>query len=188
MATASLDCNKYLHTNLYDPGDYNIENLISRYDARNFTFTTDYCSINDGIQIDQLRDIYNSYSIFADCSIKSATALSMLEAMKCGCVPVGPKYGRVGEIISEMPEGLQFFVPYNIFVGQNEEEFAIVSPDNLHRVLKNLLDNREALSQASHAAIAIANKYTNQKFAIHIVDVVNDVRGKSQEIALDCIY
>jgi glycosyltransferase involved in cell wall biosynthesis len=186
MGTASLDCPKYLHTNLYDPGDYNIETLVEKYRAKNFAFTTDYCSINDGIPVEKMREIYNKHAFCVDCSIKSATALSLLEAMRCGCIPIGPNYGRVGEIISQMPEGYQFFVQYNIFIGQNEEEFAIVSPEHLHNLLDDLLGNKDMLLQAQQYAKQVALKYSNKKFMSFISETIKDVKGRMHEIALDC--
>jgi len=186
LGTEQLNCNKYLHTNLYDPGDYNIENLVSKYCAQNFTYTTDYCSINEGITIEQMRKIYNAHDVYVDCSIKSATGLSVLEAMKCGCVPVGPNYGRVGEIISEMPEGLRFYLQYNRFIGQNEEEFAIISTEHMNRLLQEILADSDLISEARQYAKSIASKFTNKMFVDQVYQTVLHAKAKMLEIAIDC--
>ena len=185
LGTQNLNCNKYLHTNLYDPGDYNIESLVEKFSNKNFQFTTDYCSINEGITVNKMCEIYNKHQVFVDCSIKSATALSMLEAMQCGCVPVGPAYGRVGEIINEMPEGMQFFLQYNRFIGQNEEEFAIVSTGQMQVLLENLLCDQDLLSEARNVSKNIASKYSNDQFLTLMYDKIKYTQQKGIEVALD---
>ncbi len=185
MATSEVK--SYLHTNMYDPGDYNIDGLKEKYKSSSFEYTTDFCSIKDGVPDSKMVEIYNKSSIIVDCSIKSATALSLLEAMACGCVPIGPNYGRVGEIISEMPEGFQFTVQYNVFIGQNEEEFAIVSPVHLNSVINQVLSNKDVLQEASMAAVKIAKKYSNVDFLNKLVDAVKDVYFSRQVFALDSI-
>ena len=187
MAVAERPFNAYLHTNLYDPGDYNIDILKQKYKANNLSYTEDYCSVKDGISDSKLAEIYNKSAIIVDCSIKSATALSLLEGMACGCVPVGPLYGRVGEIISEMPEGLRFTVPYNIFIGQNEEEFAIVSSNELSVLLSQIMSNKTLLQQASEAAIKVASRYSEKVFLDSLSKMVEEIRFTKQTLALDVV-
>lgn len=187
MAVAERPFNSYLHTNLYDPGDYNIDILKQKYKAVNLSYTEDYCSVKDGIPDFKLAEIYNKSAIIVDCSIKSATALSLLEGMACGCIPVGPSYGRVGEIISEMPEGLRFTVPYNIFIGQNEEEFAIVSSNELSVLLSQIMSNKTLLQQASEAAIEVASRYSEKAFLDSLSKMVEEVRFTKQILALDVV-
>lgn len=177
--------NPYLHTNLYDPGDYNIDNMKQRYNADNLEYTTDFCSVKDGIPEDKLAEIYNKSAIIVDCSIKSATALSLLEGMACGCVPVGPDYGRVGEIISQMPEGMRFTIPYNIFVGQNEEEFAIISTSELNKTLLNIMANNKLLLEASKASRLLASQFSNSKFLDKITSIMHNVCLSKQFLVLD---
>lgn len=161
---AMSDIKGYIHTNLYDPGDYDIDNLLKTYNANNISYTTDYCSIKDGVSLDKMNEIYNNSSVIVDCSIKSATGLSLLEGMLCGCVPVGPNYGRVGEIISKMPKEYRFFIPYNIFVGQNQEEFAIISSEKLRSILLEITKNKKIIENASFAAMEVAKNYSNKSF------------------------
>lgn len=184
-ATAETGIKPYLHTNFYDPGDYSIESLKTRYKAESLEMTEDYCSIKDGISEEKLCEIYNKSCIIVDCSIKSATALSLLEGMGCGCVPVGPSYGRIGEIISQMPEGLRFTIPYNIFVGQNEEEFAIISSVELRRVLLEILSNPTTLKEASSAAIEVSKRYSNNKFLDELVESLEQIQFDKQLLSVD---
>lgn len=184
---ASKGLKSYIHTNLYDPGDYNLDALRDRYKIDDLIYTEDFCSIKDGVSKEKMNKIYNSSSVIVDCSIKSATGLSLLEGMLCGCVPVGPNYGRVGEIISKMPKEFRFFVPYNVFVGQNEEEFAIVSPKALNEVLLEITNNKKLLKEASAYAISLASGFSKQSFLHSFSKVVEDVSSSKQILAIDSI-
>jgi hypothetical protein len=84
--------------------------------------------------------------------------------MACGCVPIGISYGRVGEILQEMPEYCRFTVPHNSFIGQNSEEFAIINTEKLKELINKLLNDKSLLKKASAEAVATAKKYTRQNF------------------------
>lgn len=185
MSTSSLSCPKHLHTNLYDPGDYSIDYLRERYKNADLTYTTEYCSIKEGISNDRMRKMYNKYAFYVDCSIKSATALSMLEAMSCGCVPIGPDYGRVGEIIAEMPKEFQLYLPYNIFVSANQEEFAIIDSERLPYLINSF--PKDCLELASKCAIQIANKYTVDIFVQQVFSHLRSILINKVVIPLETI-
>jgi glycosyltransferase involved in cell wall biosynthesis len=188
MGTVDIGLKPYIHTNLYDPGDYSIDWLKERYGAKDLEYTRDYCSIKEGIPASKLNEIYNRSLIMVDCSIKSATALSLLEGMACGCVPVGTSYGRVGEIIAKMPEGLRFTVPHNTFVGQNEEEYAIISHTALKSVLVGLIKDKDRLAEASKEAKILSRHIGSKDFLDKLVNVIiRDVVSSRQSVALDIV-
>lgn len=185
QANSGLEDPSYIHTNMYDPGDYNIDYLIERFASVNTTYTTDYSSIRDGVGVDKMRSMYNSAHVIVDCSMKSATALSLLEGMACGCVPVGPNYGRVGEIISEMPSDMQFYVDYNLYVGAGSEEYAIVSSDSLKDNIKRLLKDKKMLATAAEYAQKIASQYTSKDFIEKLYVAVAKIVNKDFELAIE---
>jgi glycosyltransferase involved in cell wall biosynthesis len=84
-----------LHTNYYDPGEYDLSVLMNRYKVtEHVQMTEEFVSIKDGPDDRWMRHMYNKSHVVVDSSVKSATALGMLEAMACKVVPVGPAYGR----------------------------------------------------------------------------------------------
>jgi glycosyltransferase involved in cell wall biosynthesis len=185
---AKLPATSVIHTNLYDVGDYSLESLKERYKADGLFLPTYYCSIKEGLSDDGMAGIYNETKAIVDCSLKSATALSLLEGMACGCIPVGPAYGRVGEIISQMPEGFQYYVSYNTFIGQNEEEFAIISPADLGAVLSKILAlDIPTLCELSAAASEISKKFSNTAFINNLRQVIETVSLTPLALALDSL-
>jgi glycosyltransferase involved in cell wall biosynthesis len=187
IAAAKSKIPAKIHTNFYDVGDYNLDFLKTKYKADNVSLPENYCSIKDGPSKEEMRKIYNESRFIVDCSIKSATGLSLLEAMSCGCIPIGVNYGRIGEIISEMPEGFRMFVPYNIFVGQNEEEFAILSTEELAKIFQKAQSLTESeIKYASTCAVEIAKKYSNILFLKNLLSKVTLIQNSSHSIVLEC--
>jgi len=187
-AIAKQDVKAVIHTNMYDVGDYNLEAVKARYGANKVVLPEYYCSIKEGLTENGMTDLYNNSKIIVDCSIKSATGLSLLEGMACGCIPVGPAYGMIGEIISHMPEEFKCAIPYNIFVGQNEEEFAIISPTNLYSVLSFILRyDPQTMIRASNAAIDVSKKFSNTAFIDNLKRVLERVRSAKQTLVLDSL-
>lgn len=178
----------YLHTNLYDIGDYDLKLLIKRYGA-DIKLPECYISVKDGPSDIEMAEIYRSHDFIVDCSVKSATALSVLESMLSGCIPVGMNVGRVGEIISELPEEFRLFVPYETYVGKLEEEYAVISIDGLAETLirakETIFDDADKFVAASGASFDIAWKYSEKEFLDKIEQVVLETKISPATIAVD---
>ena len=135
------ECNLYLHTNLYDAGDYDLNILKNRYDINDIVkFPENFVGLNDGVSEEDLNGLYNNSDIFIDVSVRSSTAISLIEAMAAGCIPVVAPVGALKEIIELLPEDCRFFVEGNIYVGSLEEEYYVISPQNLSKNIQNISD------------------------------------------------
>jgi len=179
----------YLHTNLYDPGEYDLDLLIDRYGSFNMNLPEKFVSVKDSITDEEMNDEYLASHVVVDCSVKSATGLTLLEGMASGCIPVGMDIGRSSEIIRQMPKDYQFFVPYETYIGSSEEEYSVISIEGLSQVLleikERVFDNAEALKTASDAARSISKKYAEQSFVEKIIELSVQVRNAKDEIAIE---
>jgi hypothetical protein len=86
-----------------------------------------------------------------------------------------------------MPEGLRFFVSYNNFVGQNEEQFAIVSSQHLKSILLSILSDQAILEEGSKAAIEVSKKIDKQMFLNRVSEIVKAAINNQNIIALDAL-
>lgn len=177
-----------LHINLYDTGYYNIFSLVDKYDSK-VIFSDKFVSMYDGLTDSEMACLYNSSSFYVDCSLSSVTGISLLEAMSCGCIPIGMNVGRVGEIISLMPKEFQLFVPYEIFIGPQEEEFFIISLNELvnilNRIKNELFGNKEWMKRASLAAIEVASNFSNEIFLQGISKIIDEVKRTKDCMAVE---
>jgi len=177
-----------IHTNLYDPGDYDLDLLLERYGASNCGLPEYFCSIKDSISDSELSKVYAHADFIVETSVKSATALGLLEAMAMGAVPIGMNSGRVGEIISLMPPQFQFFVPFETFIGSCEEEYSVISVEGLSRKiveLKKVYEDIDLYLEASMAAVKVARRISNSEFRKRMTEVIEDVASKDSPIAVE---
>tara|TARA_B100000614_G_scaffold262909_1_gene300819 strand:+ start:296619 stop:297767 length:1149 start_codon:yes stop_codon:yes gene_type:complete len=184
-----IEARAKLHTNLYDPGDYELPLLIDRYQAHNVELPEKFVSIKDSITDEEVAEEYASAHFVVDVSVKSATALSMLEAMATGCIPIGPNSGRVGEIISMMPEEFQLFLPHVTYIGGKEEEYSVVSVEGLEEVIVEAVVDRfvdsDWMAEASKAARQVALEFSNQSFLDGLTQTIATVSQTEAPIAVE---
>ena len=187
-AMSKKDIEGYLHTNMYDPGDYNIDLLIDRYEVSNVSLPSHYVSVKESISDEEMRDIYLSHTFYIEPSVKSASCLSMLEAMACGCVPIGMNSGICGEIIKQLDDD-KLFVPYETYIGANEEEFSIISIKGLsNKILemnKLAKEKPEMLEKMSNKSRKIALSYRQNDFLTSFNKIVHKTLSSESFIIVD---
>ena len=189
VSKSGSDVRCKLHTNLYDIGDYELPLLIGRYGATNVELPEHFVSIKDSISDEELLEEYSQGDFIVDVSLKSATALSLLEGMAAGLIPMGPKAGRVGEIISLMPEEFQLFLPHETFIGGKEEEYSVISiegfANKVNEVLNGIFKDTKKMKKASEAAIEVASRFSNSVFARGVGNIVETSFSSEAAISLE---
>ena len=168
------DITGYLHTNLYDPGDYDIRLLINRYGK--IELPKKFVGLNDGITDEDLAKEYCKSDVFVDVPARSSTGLSILESMSCGCIPVGNNVGAVGEILSLMPEKYRFIASSYGFMGANEEIYQVVSWKELAVILANIsvtkYESPEIIDEIRKSAIEVAAKFSKKIFLEKLKEMI----------------
>lgn len=189
MAKNPAEVSGRIHTNFYDPGDYDLELMIQRYGATNVSLPEYFCSIKEGLSDEDYAGLYATSDFFVETSVKSATALSMLESMAMGCVPIGMNVGRVGEILSLMPAEYRLFVPHETFNGAHEEEYSVISTEALaEKILdskKDIFENRTKYEEASLAARTVAVRFSHSNFLNQLILALNRAALSSESIAVE---
>lgn len=187
-AFSNTDAPAYLHTNLYDPGDYDIDLLIERYNASNVSLPDKYVSIKESISEEEMREVYSSHSFYIEPSVKGASCLSVLEAMACGCVPIGMNCGIFGEIVGLLEDD-RLFVDYETYIGANEEEFSVISIEGLSERISELYEwaqkEPESFKILSNKSRKIASNYRQKHFTNYLKQIVHKATVSSTPIAVD---
>lgn len=191
ISTGQLDSRLYFNTNHSDVGEYDLEVLIRRYGCGNVVLPDKFVSLNDGLTSEELNKKYNDSDIIIDVSVRSATALSVLEGMATGCIPVVTKIGALKEIIEKLPKEYQFFVRSNIYVGDHEKEYQIVSVDSMVEQLKKIKkikdENKEEFEKIRRIVKEMTLDYTNKVLPKKVVELVEEKRKNHGTIGVDVI-
>lgn len=181
----------YLHTNIDDDGDSDLRLLLRRWGSADRIGLPDnnFVSYREGIPDTSMNQLYNRYHAVADVSMQSATALTMLEAMSTGCVPVGVNFGAVGEVISQMPPEFRFVVEPTMLIGPREEEYAVVSSQALSSVLKFMseafLSNGNWFATAKEKSKEVATVFSKEHFVNRLNDEIDRTNSYDHAIVVD---
>lgn len=163
------NCEIYCHVGVHDAGDYDLETLKKRYDKNNIVkFPEKYVGLNDGLTNEEMNKMYNNSDIFIDVSVRAATGMCLLEAMAAGCIPIVTKIGALKEIIELLPRDLQFFAESNLYVGNMEEEYQVVSVksivENIEKIRKIKNNNKEGFLEAKMKIAEVVKNMTRKVF------------------------
>lgn len=179
-----------LHTNIDDGGDYNVRLLIERYKLKDkISLPTKYVSVREGISEENLNNMYRNHQVIVDCSLQSTTALTMLEAMSTGCIPIGVGFGAVGEILRKMPDEFRFSLKYETFVGPNEETLAVVDVKELAVSLQNIkecyLADKKWFKSARDAAVEVSKIFHKEYLTLRLKEIVELTVASENFLAVD---
>ena len=127
------DATAYVHANVNDDGEYDLEQLMSRFDPEGLiNFPQEFTTFYDGISHADLMEKFASADLFVDCSMTAAVGLSAFEAMSVGCVPILTDIGAFHDLIEK--EG--FSLKGIEFLGQKEGVLTIVSQHEVYKEIK----------------------------------------------------
>jgi hypothetical protein len=189
-AAALANIKTTLHTNLHDVGgDYDMEYLTRRtYRARLFSLPKRFVSIKDGYTDAEITEQYESHHVIVDCSLQSQTALTMLEGMSHGCIPIGMMSGAMGEVLAEMPEWCRFVVPHVEMTLQRGEKACVINPKDLARTLMNIsvtACDSDWFGNASLEAAKVTKNFTKETFASRIKEMLETILTCKHSIVVD---
>lgn len=182
----------YLHTNLNDPGDYIVEDLLDRFGCLDFVDLPDrYVSISEGFSEEDMAKEYRKSSVVMDLSVRSSTGLGLLEAMSCGCVPLVSGSGAIREIANHLNN--EFLIAGSLpFIGDGQETMYVSDPFDasykLVKLYKMWKDEKSKFSMLRSSSIEIAKRYLPSLMESKLSTIVCDVcKNKNPELVVDKI-
>lgn len=180
----------YLHTNLHDAGDYDLHLLLDRYGANGVVrLPTEFSGLNDGIPSSLLNEKYNEADVYVDASVRSATALTCLEAMATGCVPLVTRVGSLGEVVSSLKQPSLSFIESVSYVGELEEEYQIASPADLTEKILRLYELRQKENHLFHSismeSIGASAGFSRDRFLSELYQQASVLSKQGLKIAVE---
>ena len=192
VAETKAGVDGYLHSNIYDIGDYDIHLLIDRFKAEDkIKLPGRFVGLNDGYSCQELNEEYNKSDVIVDVSVRSATGLSVLEGMSTGCVPVCTRAGALGEILKKMPEEYRFEIPSYEFVGEKEEYFFVANIEGLTKILNNLYDIKmlqpDMFAKMSQKSIEVASGFCRKKILQRLEEIIKEKVHSKSKISIETL-
>jgi hypothetical protein len=180
-----------IHYNANDVGFYDVPLLLRRYGLeRTISTPKKFISVIEGISDTLMNNLYNRHSIVVDCSMQSTTSISMLEAMRTGCIPVGVDSGASRDVLEQLPDDFKFLVPCEIYIGENEETFSIISNTHLTSVINKAVrmsKDEKWTHEARKIVKSLSEEISKDKFLYEVNQIVTGTLKCQHAIVVDSL-
>lgn len=145
----------YLHTNVHDPGDYDLNLVKERCDPEDtfIRFPDKYVSLMDGYPIENYRQELAKSSMFVSLSVNAASAISVFDAISVGCLPLMSDVGchrDIADILAKYIPNFKmtdFLVPCIEIMVKGEVYMNVCRPDLLK---SKILELRNKIKKGGH--------------------------------------
>lgn len=189
LKSSCKDIEAYLHTNIDEDGDYCLRDVIEDFGLLNIVSTPKKFVTNQhGISDENLRQEYSKSAVIVDPSMKSATAISLLEGMGCGCFPLATKIGALEDVLTPWESN---FIYSNSFIGEKHQKLEIINSDSLAERLIELYKNfKKAKDKKDFFGkyTCRAKEFSRKVFLEKLKDAISKiVEGKEAELAVDVL-
>ena len=138
----------YLHTNVYDRGDFDLHLLKARFDPQDeFISFPDKCvSVNEAYPEEDFQKELARSDVFISVASNAPTGIAAIDAVACGCVPLLSNIGSHRDIAKELTrispkfKRNDFLVPCIEIMTRGEVYTSICRPESLRERILNLHD------------------------------------------------
>ena len=182
----------YLHTDLYDNGDYDVELLLKRYKVDDIIeLPEEFIGVNDGISSSKFAEKLKKYDVIVDCSCQSATGISVLDGMALGLVPVVSRVGILKELAKELRGDPGVNIDCDIkgtpFIASDEKEFFIANATDLLDTLSQAYELwlKNGLSSISLKAQKISDSYNLETFLENTYKIIKDFQLDTNKLVVE---
>ena len=136
----------YLHTNIYDRGDFDLPLLKARFDPKDefISFPDKYVSINEAYPEDKFHEELSKCDMFVSASGHASTGMAAFDAIACGCAPLLSDVGAHKDIAEGLAEKSpkfkknDFLVPCAEIMTRGEVYTSVCDPKLLREGILNL--------------------------------------------------
>lgn len=180
------DVSAYLYTNYNDPGEYDIDELLTRYDkSKSIKLPERFTSVLDGISDSELNELYNSHHTIIDPSVSSATAMHLFEAVATGCVPIVSNNNILTEYYNIANIRDKYIIDSLVYIGNNEEHLDIVSIESIKNNLEKIYHMwKVSIKTIKNLGLRYSNiiKNYNKNDLLSVMDIIVNDDGKDCKI------
>ncbi len=187
MSRVHNEAEIYLHTNVDESGDYRLRDLIENCNVE-VILPRNVVTIHYGISDEDLRQEYSKSTVIVDPSMKSATAMCLLEGMACGCTPLAARTCASKDVLSDWND---YFIDSVSFVGERHQKLEVVDSGSLAEKLEQMyycFKERKDKGEDRSKYICKAREFRRKFFLEKLKDAIDKVmEGKEAELAVEVL-
>lgn len=186
----------YLHTNLYDDGDHDMELIKERSDPENqfLRFPDKYVSIKDGVSQSELSSEYGQADLFISIPVSSATSMTVFEAMRHGCFPLMSDCGSNADLALLLEDFFDQEYGRNDFLVRcinvmvpGESYISIADPEDLSKKIENAHRKIEKDKGVRARFAQFSREYNPMTFLNKVVEMIEKTMHSSPVMCLETV-
>ena len=187
------DLSLYIHTNIYNTGDYDLVLVKERFDPKDefIRFPEKYISLEDAYSDAEYSEILAKSNIFVNISTSSATGISVFDAISCGCLPLMSDVGchrDIAEMITEISSEFvkeDFLVPTIELMISGEVYINICRPDLLKEKIINLQNKIKKGYKPFYQEFQ--ERHNRKSFVKEVMRMIEVVKTVNSTITVDTV-
>jgi len=184
----------YLHTNIYEHGDFDLPLLKDRFDPQDefIIFPNKCVSINEAYS---QKDFYAELSrcdLFISVASNAPTGMAAMDAISCGCTPLLSNVGShidIAENLAEISPNFErndFLVPCIEVMTKGEVYASICDPESLRKGILNL---HKMIKKGGYRIFfqQFVDSYDRKSFLNSIFEMVKAVENSNPTLCVEPI-
>jgi hypothetical protein len=182
----------YLHSNVYDRGDYDLNLIRERFDPQRefIVFPQKYVSLTDGYSEQEYAQELAASDVFVSISLNSSSALSVFEALVYDCWPLMTDAGGHHDVASMLEEIYpefqrnDFLVPGIEVMTTGEVYVNICRPDQLR---EKILELHRKIKKGGHRIFSqeFINSRNRKTFLTDVMELIEAVKKTNPTICVE---
>lgn len=197
QTTASLrseipELHLYLHTNVYDRGDFDLHLLKARFDPQNefISFPDKYVSINEAYPEDDFHKELARCDMFISVAGNAPTGIAAMKAIACGCAPLLSNVGSHKDIAEDLAKispkfkRNDFLVPCIEVMTRGEVYASICEPESFR---EKILKLHEKIKKGGHKIFfqEFTDSYDRRNFLNSVSKMVKAVESSKPILCVE---
>lgn len=185
----------YVHTNLHDRGDYDLELIKNRFDPESeFIRFPDKCvSLYEGVTDKELADEMGMSDLYISVPLVSATSMTAFDAISCGCFPLLSDCGSnrdlagILEGFSEEYIAEDFLVPCSKLMSAASSYLYVCDPQEL--AAKVLAASKRFEKDAGSRPLfeEFTKEYNREGFLGKLSQMIDSVEASNHVVCLETV-
>lgn len=182
----------YLHSNVYDRGDYDLSLIKERFDPNNefIVFPRKYVSLTDGYTEEEYAQELAASDVFVSISLNSSSALSVFESLTYGCWPVMTDEGSCHDVaimleeISPKFQRNDFLVPGIEVMMTGEVYVNVCKPDCLR---EKILEVYKKIKKGGHRTFfqEFISSHNRKTFLTDVMELIGAMKKTNSTICVE---
>ncbi len=186
----------YVHSNIYDTGDYDLNLIKDRFDPENefIRFPDKYVSLVDGITDRELSEELNVSELFISPHMVSAMSMSIFESLSCGCFPLMTDCGSNRDVALLLEDYFNkgitkedVLISSIEFMAEGETYLSLCDPKDLKKKILNAYKKRKIYQGFRKKFLEFTQKHEQSSFLEKAVKMAVEVSISNETICLESI-